>query len=230
MAGRSWSPQQDGGSVASPAGRFFVYALFKDAAMTKPFYIGKGSGKRIRGHVCPSSLRKRTPKNCAVKKVLAELGFIPSVVIKRDLTEAEAFDLERLLIAQHGRRDIGTGILANVTDGGEGVAGLIHSAEHRAKNSAALRGRVMTEEHRRKIGEAQRWRTVSLEHREALRVQRTGSVRSLEARIKTSNSLRGLPKTPEHRERLREAARVAWAARKLAATTRAAERVTVVLP
>jgi hypothetical protein len=44
--------------------------------------------------------------------------------LKRNLTEEEAFRHECYMIAVFGRKDIGTGILRNLTDGGDGVQGL----------------------------------------------------------------------------------------------------------
>jgi hypothetical protein len=55
---------------------------------------------------------------------MLEIGIIPIVsIFKENLSEEEAFKLERELIEYWGRRDIKTGILCNLTDGGEGNSG-----------------------------------------------------------------------------------------------------------
>ena len=41
------------------------------------------------------------------------------------MNEADAFQLEILLIYQYGRIDLGTGCLRNLTNGGDGVSGII---------------------------------------------------------------------------------------------------------
>ena len=40
--------------------------------------------------------------------------------LKKNLSEEDAFKHERYMIAVLGRKDLGTGILRNLTDGGEG--------------------------------------------------------------------------------------------------------------
>lgn len=45
------------------------------------------------------------------------------MLLKQNLSEAEAFQHEKYLIAVLGRKDLGTGILRNMTNGGEGSSG-----------------------------------------------------------------------------------------------------------
>jgi hypothetical protein len=62
------------------------------------------------------------------------------VFLERNLTELGAFALERRYIRWYGRIDIGTGILHNRTDGGDGWSGAKHSYESRKKISDTKKG------------------------------------------------------------------------------------------
>lgn len=72
------------------------------------------------------------------------------------LTEVAAFELEKYFIKLHGRKDNGTGILRNRTDGGEGTSGCIYSEEVRLKISKAKLGKPLSKEHRQKLSEVNR--------------------------------------------------------------------------
>ncbi|QIN96866.1 hypothetical protein [Synechococcus phage S-N03] len=90
---------------------FYTYAyLRKDGT---PYYIGKGQGDRWK-----SKHRKGIIKVPPAERVL---------FLKENLTEAQAFAHERYMISVLGRKDLGTGCLRNLTDGGEGVSGMRHS-------------------------------------------------------------------------------------------------------
>jgi hypothetical protein len=109
--------------------RFYVYAYLRTDGT--PYYIGKGTGKRIdRAH------RFRLPPK-AQRKVLVE-----------DLTEVEAFDYEQHLIALLGRKAEG-GCLINLTEGGEGPTGMRHTDETKAKISRIHKGKTISEEQRK---------------------------------------------------------------------------------
>jgi hypothetical protein len=93
--------------------RFYTYIYSRQADGT-PYYIGKGQGNRAfskhrRGHISvPPAAR---------------------ILIQYWPSEAEAFEMEKYFIQLFGRKDNGTGILRNMTDGGEGISGYAHTNE-----------------------------------------------------------------------------------------------------
>ena len=115
--------------------RFYTYAYLREDRT--PYYIGKGSGKRIyvrnRRYVKPPTDKSRV------------------IFLKRNLTEEEAFKHEKYMIAVFGRKDLGTGILHNRTDGGEGSVRILVSITTREKIRQKSLGRKHTEETKKKI-------------------------------------------------------------------------------
>jgi len=123
---------------------YYTYAFLREDRT--PYYIGKGRGNRI---YC-----KNRGINAPTDKSLI-------LYLKKDLTEAEAFKHEVYMIFVLGRKDLGTGILRNRTDGGEGSSGHVRSAETKKKQSEAMSGEKnpqygvpRTEEDKKKISEA----------------------------------------------------------------------------
>lgn len=119
--------------------RHYVY-LHRKASTGEVFYVGKGSARTrerkqgfARAH--SSDRRSRLWKNIVSKHGLAVEIFASCE------TDAEAQLIEKELIAKFGRADLGLGPLVNLTDGGDGHAGIITSDELRAKRSISSRGK-----------------------------------------------------------------------------------------
>lgn len=108
---------------------FYVY-IHRKSTTGAVFYVGKGKDTRAFDTFDRGTHWGRTA---------AKHGYYVEIV-ESGLQEWYAFELEVELIAYHGRYDLGHGPLVNKTDGGEGVAGLIHSDASRAKMSASHNG------------------------------------------------------------------------------------------
>jgi len=91
---------------------FYVYSYLRENK--SPYYIGKGKDDRCFVKGKKESVSPPRDKN-RIK------------IIKKNLTEQEAFELEKLYILMFGRKDLGTGILRNLTNGGDGVSGYVPS-------------------------------------------------------------------------------------------------------
>lgn len=100
---------------------FYTYAYLRKGNRT-PYYIGKGRGKRA----YDSTHNVKVPDD---KDRI--------IFLKQNLTEEEAFNHEKYMIAVLGRKDLGTGILRNMSDGGEGHSN--PSPEARRKNAESSR-------------------------------------------------------------------------------------------
>jgi hypothetical protein len=121
--------------------RFYVYAFLRGSDSVRgkrmsPYYIGKGCGNRAW-----SNLGRKAKKPTDPSRI---------VILRRDLAEDTAYEWETFYIAHYGRIDKCTGILWNMTDGGDGVRGSAapsrrftggrHSQETRRMYSETRRG------------------------------------------------------------------------------------------
>ena len=102
--------------------KYYVYMYLREDGT--PYYVGKGTGDRA---YVKGKRRIKPPKN------LSRITFHA-----QNLTEEEAFAIEIELIQKYGRVDNDTGILRNLTDGGEGGSGRIFSEEVEVKRIAAM--------------------------------------------------------------------------------------------
>lgn len=99
----------------------------------EPFYIGIGSDSNYQRAY--SKFRNNIIWNSIINKTKYEVE-----IIIDNLTWKEAQIKEKEFISLYGRKDLKTGILSNLTDGGEGTCGNVLSKKSRQKISFRLKG------------------------------------------------------------------------------------------
>jgi len=182
---------------------FYVYAYLRTKELT-PYYIGKGKDDRA----------WQKSHSVIVPKDLNRI-----VMLETNLTEFGALAIERRMIRWYGRKDIGTGILHNKTDGGDGSAGIIpwnknvkigsylsekgrktiseankkpRKDTHKERISEALKGKTKSEEHKRKLSEAGKGKTPWNKGKTGVQKgSRLGVKVSVETRAKMSAAQKG---------------------------------------
>lgn len=186
---------------------YYVYSYLREDL--SPYYIGKGTRGRA---YASANHRIKAPKE---KERI--------YILKDNLTEDEAYDLEKLYIKMFGRIDLGTGILRNLSDGGEGPTGYKTTPEQRRKIALSrmgekhpLYGVSPSEETREKQRQALQGRFVgeknpmygkklSEEHKEYLRSLHKGVPKSEEHKRKIAEANKGKVSSEETRRKISEA-------------------------
>lgn len=98
---------------------FYVYT-YADPETNEVFYVGKGHGDRDRFHYLNRNSHYNKGLGERIRNIV-DSNMTPIITrVGEFLREQDAYDLERVLIAQYGRLDLSTGTLYNRTPGGEG--------------------------------------------------------------------------------------------------------------
>ena len=147
---------------------FYTYLYLREDGT--PYYVGKGKDRRAfhtRHNVPVPSNRER-------------------ILIQEFPSEDDAIAAEIFLISYYGRKDNGTGILRNFTDGGDGTSGRKHLDDSKQRTRKSLLGRKHTEERRKNQSLAHKGKSWT----EAQRLAHVGRKHSEEHKRKQSESLK----------------------------------------
>jgi len=181
---------------------YYTYAYLREDGT--PYYIGKGKGDR---------LYRKVGKPCATPKDKNKI-----IHLKTNLTEEEAFNHERYMIFILGRKDLGTGILLNKSDGGEGRSEYVPTEELKRNQSEKIKGennplygkrgkdsprygKKHTQETKDKIRKSLQGNVISQKCREVV------SEKNKVNQLGEKNSFYGRTHTEESRRKMREAAK-----------------------
>lgn len=192
---------------------YYVYKITNNN--NGKYYIGKTNDleKRWYNHVyCALVNKENTYFYNAIRKHGA-LNFSIKQIEECD-TEELALEQEIFWINELNARERGIGY--NMTNGGDGVSGLVHSEESKQKQREKMLGRKHSLEHNKKISESNKGKIVSKEVKEKISKANLGENNGMfgksitkETRKKLSNfqstRLRH-PLTEEHKKRNSEAA------------------------
>lgn len=113
------------------------------------FYVGIGKAE-TRAH------NKSNNRSLFWKNIVNKTNYSVEI-IARDISWEEACELEVILIREYGRKDLKTGILVNLTNGGDGSKGykrivpMVFSKESRLKMSESQKKNGISKEQRLKI-------------------------------------------------------------------------------
>ena len=179
--------------------KYYVYLYLREDGT--PYYVGKGQGRRAYSS-------EHTVSRPSKERIIFHT---------KNLTEDEAFELEKKLILEYGRKNNNTGILRNLTEGGAGASGTKWSAESVAKRTAsrntpetkikistALKKAFSRPEVKIKmsVSQAKAWASMDSKNK-VKRSSGLNSPESLDKRLKKS-------KSPEKKYKLSEAQKAVW--------------------
>jgi hypothetical protein len=175
----------------------------------EPYYVGKGKGNRINGHLTEAKRSKKTTRKLNIIRKIQAAGLEPiRIATPTKVDEALALALEIDLIAGIGRHCDGIGPLANLDCGGNGIPGHRHTEAHKCHMSRIHRGKrmyEMTDEVRAKIsktltGRSGRKHTDEAKHK--MSVAAKGRKMSEESKQINRLAHLGIPNTEEQKKKI----------------------------
>lgn len=164
----------------------------------EPFYIGIG---KLPNYKRAYQTIKRNP---FWHNIVAKTDYEIEIIFDEiSWEEAEKKEIE--FIALYGRKDLDTGTLVNLTNGGDGSLKRAHTEESKLKMSKSRKGVPKSEEWKRKIAEAHIGRKITEETRQKLIDSHKGKKLSQEQKDKIGLAHKNRYFSPEHRQKISQA-------------------------
>lgn len=183
---------------------YYVYTYLREDG--SPYYVGKGSRDRA---------YKKWGKGIKPPKEKSRI-----VIVEDNLDEQTAFNLEIELIAKYGRKDLGTGILHNKTNGGDGSSGHKTGGWKWSEESKARRrgsgNPAFGKKQSAEVQQKKREKMIGHKWSEETQAKRTASLqnRDMTWGDKISSALKGRKQDPAVVAKRAESCRKAWALKK----------------
>lgn len=124
--------------------------------------------------------KEKDSRNPFWKNIVAKTEYDVEIVLE-GLTDEALYEKEVEFIKLYGRRDLGTGTLVNMSDGGEVHIRKKLTEQHKANLSKAGKGRKHSQETKLKISEGNKGKNMPEEAKEKIRQSKIGKKRSPEA-------------------------------------------------
>lgn len=106
------------------------------------FYVGVGKNEK--------RAYDKSRRNTYWKNIVNKTDYSIEIV-QKNLSKDNAKELEIFLIHLYGRKDLNTGNLCNMTDGGDGLRNFKYTEEFRKKLSNSSKGKKMSKEAKKKM-------------------------------------------------------------------------------
>lgn len=189
---------------------FYVY-VYRDPRPSKnnqPVYVGKGTGDRDLSHWSRGSHNK--PFQDFISHLKQRSLVAPCQRVFETASETEAFAKEIELIALYGRRNLKTGTLFNLTDGGEGGSGTVKTDAHKAVDKYNSIKNWNDPTYRAKVAEGQRRVQGTPEARAAKSENSTEAWANPEVRIKRQKGIARARSTDTSKAKTSAQAKAQW--------------------
>ena len=211
---------------------YYVYALI-DPTTNLPFYIGKGKHNRMNDHFTDYNALENNKKHNKINNIRSTGKEPFAIKLFENLNENDAYDIETSIIIEYGREDIDPGgILTNnrleafppimTTEVREKISdsrkGIKFSSAHKKKLSIAKKGKTWEEifgntgANKKRIQNSQPKGPMSESRKTNISRAKKGNspspIWTEESRKKLSNSTKGIPKSIEFSNKLKEYSKI----------------------